>query len=382
MSITNRGMLPGAVRDQKATRPVGGRVVFLGDSITQAADDVTNAVWDGGSWPLRLLAASNGRLIGVRNSGVGGDTTAAMVARFAADVAAYTPDIVIIMGGTNDVGTGVAQATTIANLTTLIDSTRAFGGCPVLCTIAPRGTGTSPSGLIATTVALNHAIRSLARTKNVPLIDMFAALVSTIGDGCFASANNADNTHPTKAGYALMATAAWTTLSTLPIAGVAAPTFSGDAGNLVGNGVFTTGSATYPTGWSYGGGSGTVARTIDGTDFVGYRFDMTCASTLSISQSATISSGISAGNRLLMVARIKWAPSDANMQGHLRLQGGILSDIFFPAGSAAVGPTTVAVERIAGTPSSPYVQMTVNSGVGVYTVGQLGLYNLTTLGLA
>ncbi|MFO7911179.1 MAG: GDSL-type esterase/lipase family protein, partial [Desulfotignum sp.] len=70
------------------------KIICHGDSLTQGSDMAKPCTW---------TALLENRLnIPVVNTGISGDTTAGMLARFAVDVVPRKPGIVILMGGTND----------------------------------------------------------------------------------------------------------------------------------------------------------------------------------------------------------------------------------------------------------------------------------------
>ncbi len=60
-----------------------------------------------------------------------------MLARLKSDVFAYKPEVLFIMGGTNDLGQNISQATTIANLRAIIVAASAKGIRIDLMTIPP-----------------------------------------------------------------------------------------------------------------------------------------------------------------------------------------------------------------------------------------------------
>jgi lysophospholipase L1-like esterase len=69
-------------------------IVCHGDSLTEGAD-----LNPGYTWPLLV---ENQVGIKIINSGIGGDTSGGLLGRFYHDVVQHQPDVVLIMGGTND----------------------------------------------------------------------------------------------------------------------------------------------------------------------------------------------------------------------------------------------------------------------------------------
>jgi lysophospholipase L1-like esterase len=156
------------------------RFVAFGDSITYRA-------------PWATVAAS-ASVDFVRNAGVPGNTTAQMLARLNHDVLAYNPDVVTLMGGTNDRAQGVPLRTAMAHLRTIITRLENAGARVVLMTIPPN------TGSVA---AWNAAIRSLADSEGVPCADIYSVLANAHGG--WLPGLTTDGVHPTAAGYARMA---------------------------------------------------------------------------------------------------------------------------------------------------------------------------------
>jgi len=70
------------------------KIVCHGDSLTEASDLDKNY-----TWPILVENKLNLEII---KSGIGGDTSGGMLGRFYYDVVRHQPDLVIILGGTND----------------------------------------------------------------------------------------------------------------------------------------------------------------------------------------------------------------------------------------------------------------------------------------
>jgi lysophospholipase L1-like esterase len=153
------------------TKPAVARVykfVALGDSLT---------AWPAGSsWPTRLDAV-DAHLTLVHNAGVPGDTTAMMLARMDRDVIAYHPDVVFVMGGTNDLGHDISMATTIQNLRAIIVKAKAAGIGVFMLRVPPI----SWLGQAAAIDALNAQIFQLAYSYKVVTIDVHTPLTNSAG---------------------------------------------------------------------------------------------------------------------------------------------------------------------------------------------------------
>ena len=142
--------------------------VALGDSLTAWPTDAP--------WPTRLDAEdANLRL--VHNAGVPGDTTAQMLARLNGDVFAYKPEVLFIMGGTNDLGRNISQATTIANLRAIIVAAEKKGIRIDLMTVPPD----TYTDMAAKIDSLNAAIVHLGNIYKLVVIDIHTPLSTSTG---------------------------------------------------------------------------------------------------------------------------------------------------------------------------------------------------------
>lgn len=177
-----------------------GTFVALGDSTT-GVDYGSGILWPG------VLAAISGRKLSLlKNAGVGGNTTAQMLARVQADVVALNPSICVLLPAMNDVLGDVPLATTQANITAIADAVNAAGIEFVIGTNLPRNGHTS-GGNIATIRTLNSWIKLWAATKGYRVIDFNKALATT-RSGEYLPGHFYDATHPNAVGHARMAEAA------------------------------------------------------------------------------------------------------------------------------------------------------------------------------
>ncbi len=69
-------------------------IVCHGDSLTEGADLEKNYTWP--------HLVENNIKVTVINSGIGGDTSGGLLSRFYKDVVQHQPELVLILGGTND----------------------------------------------------------------------------------------------------------------------------------------------------------------------------------------------------------------------------------------------------------------------------------------
>jgi lysophospholipase L1-like esterase len=162
-----------------AQGPAPRTFVALGDSLTAWAFAPGSwYVHRSAAWPS-VLSTMDPALTLLHNAGVPGNTTAQMVARFRADVLAYHPDLLIVLGGTNDVGKHWSGSVTVSNLRTIVRRAKAAGIDVVVMTIPPNNL-LCPSELRALRNT-NAALVSMAEAEGVPVVDIYATLVGSGG---------------------------------------------------------------------------------------------------------------------------------------------------------------------------------------------------------
>ncbi len=177
----------------KAQGPADGRVVFLGDSIT-----------DG--WRLADFFPNKSYV----NRGISGQTTPQMLARFYRDVINLLPAAVIILAGTNDIArnTGPQTAGMIQdNFRAMTELARAHRIRVILCSLLPVSdygktpqTGRRPPSDI---LKLNGWLREYAAGVGAIYADYYAAVVDE--KGFLRAGFSQDGLHPNQQGYELMA---------------------------------------------------------------------------------------------------------------------------------------------------------------------------------
>jgi len=169
-----------------------GRVVFMGDSITEAWAVDTQHFFPGKPYIGR---------------GISGQTTPQMLLRFQQDVVALHPRVAVINGGTNDIAgnTGPSTLQMIEdNLKSMVQIAVANGIKPVLASVTPAfeypwRPGMQPAEKI---FALNAWMKSWCVEHGCVYCDYFSALADSahgMRDGL-----SSDGVHPNAAGYAIM----------------------------------------------------------------------------------------------------------------------------------------------------------------------------------
>ncbi|WP_304341274.1 GDSL-type esterase/lipase family protein [Metaclostridioides mangenotii] len=100
------------------------KIVCLGDSLTYGY-----GVKRSESWCRKLEEKLNATVV---NKGINGDTTSGMLARFERDVLTEKPDILLLIGGTNDIF--LSEKTDIAknNIVAIVQQSLSVGILPII----------------------------------------------------------------------------------------------------------------------------------------------------------------------------------------------------------------------------------------------------------
>ncbi len=106
------------------------KIICLGDSLTEGAGLDRQRTWPA----LVENGLSGATLI---NQGIGGDTTGGMLARFASLVVPEKPDLVVILGGCNDLWFGLDPRIIQANLFAVASQAQYHGILPLMATPLP-----------------------------------------------------------------------------------------------------------------------------------------------------------------------------------------------------------------------------------------------------
>ncbi|HVI05198.1 MAG TPA: GDSL-type esterase/lipase family protein, partial [Sphingomicrobium sp.] len=168
------------------------RVVFLGDSITEA-------------WKLEKSFPGKPYI----NRGISGQTTSQILLRLRQDVIDLHPRVVVILAGTNDLAgnTGPTTLTQIeGNLESMAQLARANHIGVVLCSVVPsvhfwwHPQVPNPANRIA---AVNRLLQAYAAREHYVYVNYYAAMKDA--QGALKPGLSPDGVHPSPAGYAIMA---------------------------------------------------------------------------------------------------------------------------------------------------------------------------------
>ncbi len=174
--------------------PAAGRVVFYGDSITDA--------WGRGEGHGSFFPGKP-----YVNRGISGQTTPQMVVRFRQDVINLHPAAVVILAGTNDIAgnTGPETLEQIEdNFKSMADLAKANGIRIIVASILPAADypwkpGLKPALKIQ---ALNNWLAGYCVNHGITYLDYYTAMADD--NGGMKPGLSSDGVHPTPAGYAIM----------------------------------------------------------------------------------------------------------------------------------------------------------------------------------
>lgn len=186
-------------------------IICFGDSLTAGFQSPTPQNPTGCDTPygyfLQELVGSRGR---VRVSGVCGELTGEMVLRFKRDVLDQAPRVVVILGGTNDLGWNALPEAIMRNLVKLYEQARSAGIHVVPVTVPSlraEGQGREATSWLADHIrrrqVLNRQIQDYAASKQLPCLDLFTATAepTTL---LLADQYSNDGLHLTTSGYRLL----------------------------------------------------------------------------------------------------------------------------------------------------------------------------------
>jgi acyl-CoA thioesterase-1 len=193
------------------------RIICHGDSLTEGKD--IEAAY---RWPSLLQNTLGTEVI---NTGIGGDTTTGLLSRFSTDVIPRKPDVVIIMGGTNDLWWDLSINTVLANLVTMAYHSQFYGIAPLFGLPMPfdidraaKQPYSPPEAgykqLLAKVKSLREKLKSIADENDIPVLDFYHLFIDD--DGQIRSHLLLDDgIHANQQGHRLMAELAMSQIGNL-----------------------------------------------------------------------------------------------------------------------------------------------------------------------
>ena len=180
----------------------GEKVAFLGDSITAQG-------WTNPHGYVRLVVAglqANGVTVEPIPAGVGGNTSADLLARLKRDVLDKKPDRMLVSSGMNDVihgAKGIPLDQFKTNMTALVEQGQQSGIKMVLLTTTLAGKWDSDAS--KKLGAYSAALREQAQAKKCQLVDLYPVFVETAKTQDTIHGLTGDGVHLTPEGNILMA---------------------------------------------------------------------------------------------------------------------------------------------------------------------------------
>lgn len=176
--------------------PVSGRVVFMGNSITENWYKFHPEFFTENGFVAR---------------GISGQTTPQMLVRFRQDVVNIGAETVVILAGTNDIAgnTGYASLDMIMdNIKSMCEIAESNGIKVILCSVLPAyryswNREVEPSRLIP---QLNFMIKAYAQKKGIEYVDFFSAMADNTpgNENGLPGRLSKDGVHPNLEGYRIM----------------------------------------------------------------------------------------------------------------------------------------------------------------------------------
>lgn len=144
--------------------------------------------------------ASDSLSVEIVNKGIVGELSEQMLARFDSDVVRLSPRVVIILGGSNDLGWGLSPREIFLNLSKMYELSLEHRIAPVACTV-PSTLGYDEG--IPPRLVLNRLLEDHCREIGIRCVDIFRATLEH-STNRLASQYSRDGLHLNSEGYRKM----------------------------------------------------------------------------------------------------------------------------------------------------------------------------------
>ena len=144
---------------------------------------------------------------GYIDKGISGQNTSQMLERFQKDVIDLNPQVVVIMGGTNDLAQGVSKDEIVDHILSMAGMAEGAGIKVVLCTVTPNNdyySRLNPHEKGTHIIALNEMLYDQATHRGYSWCDYWSALVADDGLSLKEEYRLYDNLHPGPVAYTVM----------------------------------------------------------------------------------------------------------------------------------------------------------------------------------
>ena len=198
--------------------------IFIGDSITwqwartSRTDNKSNILIPLDPLPSYMTLSGDNVITrfhpgfftgnGYLDKGVSGQNTTQMLTRFQEDIIDLNPQVVVIMGGTNDLAQGVTKEQIVANIAAMAEMADAAGIKVVICTVTPNNDSYSrlndPKTKGAHIIALNGMLEDYTASKGFTWCNYWSSLVADDGLAMDQKYWLYDHLHPNPDAYTVM----------------------------------------------------------------------------------------------------------------------------------------------------------------------------------
>lgn len=372
------------------THRTGAVVNAIGDSIAPQGSASSGFMCGSGSpldylWWAHIL--SQGKIVQGYLDGIGGTRVDQMLTR--SDAATAAGNWCLIQTGTNEALGSMTPTTWAGYMRQLVAVIVGRGLKPILCTPVPINT----AGSRLLMDGYRHWLISFAAVNGYPLVDFYSLLANPLTGAYKSGYDNGDGVHPNPAGKQAMGQLVVDAITPLlpafnPSLPVVNDTSNGR--NLIPNGLFVTDSNSdgVPDSWAKTG-SATVSLITDAA-VVGQVLritDSASSGTTTVKAGPITAAGLG-GHRFAFTGLVKVVAASAFCDLSCLVTGTgvpslVLQGLNNWSAIATPGWQRFYVEgNVPSPPSTFTISFSTSGGTSIdVQVGQLGLYDLTALGL-